>query len=80
MKTKTEKTDVSWQKKKRKTDLINSQNGKIENANTSFGFVFTESVSRMEDVRAGDEHFRVESFRERYSTGIEKVNRRRGGE
>ena len=43
MKTKTEKTDVSWQKKKRKTDLINSQNGKIENANTSFGFVFTES-------------------------------------
>ena len=31
----------------------------------------------MEDVRAGDEHFRVESFRERYSTGIEKVNRRR---
>ena len=45
MKTKTEKTDVSWQKKKRKTDLINSQNRKIENANTSFGFVFTESQS-----------------------------------
>ena len=32
-------------KKKRKTDLINSQNRKIENANTSFGFVFTESQS-----------------------------------
>ena len=46
MKTKTEKTNVSWQKKKkRKTDLINGQNRKIENANTSFGFVFTESQS-----------------------------------
>ena len=42
MKTKTEKTDVSW---KKKTDLKNSQNRKIENANTSFGFVFTESQS-----------------------------------
>ena len=35
MKTKPDKTDVSWQKKKkkRKTDLINSQNRKIENPN-----------------------------------------------
>ena len=53
MKTKPEKTDVSWQKKKRKTDLINSQNRKIENPNAPPPLVLflRKSIDKPSNVR-----------------------------